>query len=536
MDKPDASEYPPRRPPVSTAFVAFFALFALAALAPAVVLRGFTVDDALITARYAANVASGAGYRLSAGGPVTDGVTPLGFVYVLAPFAGGAGGGARGGVIGAFVAAKWLGVVAWTVAAGVLGLVVARRCAASRGAGGSSGSGGSGGSGGAGGRWLVPLALVATSAPLGAWAPAGMETGVVLALGALAASLPLLERPRAGIACAGIAAGLRPELLPWAATLGVGLFLSPPSAREGASGAGVEGAGAEGAALPSTAARRRSLLLLVFTFTPFVVVAAVRLAAFGRPAPLSIFAKAPDARLGLMYAAACALLAGGPALLAPRAAWKLRDFERALVVGVPVHLVAIALAGGDWMPLSRLVVPVLPSLALAALLLAERAHLLATAARLALAVAGQTFVLVHVGPKAAAVGEDRMRVLDDLRPALAPAHVVASLDIGWVGAATDATLVDLAGVTDPAIAALPGGHTTKQIPAGLLDARRADTLVLLLAPGEQVATPWTRSRFARGVEAWVATTPGIGDTFTPVAESSLPHLRYVVLQRTEPTR
>ena len=530
LDKPDASEYPPRRPPVSTAFVAFFALFALAALAPAVVLRGFTVDDALITARYAANVASGAGYRLSAGGPVTDGVTPLGFVYVLAPFAGGAGGGARGGVIGAFVAAKWLGVVAWTVAAGVLGLVVARRCA------GAGSVGGSRGAWGAGGRWLVPLALVATSAPLGAWAPAGMETGVVLALGALAASLPLLERPRAGIACAGIAAGLRPELLPWAATLGVGLFLSQPSARDGASGASADGATVEGAALPSTAARRRSLLLLVFTFTPFVVVAAVRLAAFGRPAPLSIFAKAPDARLGLMYAAACALLAGGPALLAPRAALQLRGFERALAVSVPVHLVAIALAGGDWMPLSRLVVPVLPSLALAALLLAERAHLLATAARLALAVAGQTFVLVHVGPKAAAVGEDRMRVLDDLRPALAPARVVASLDIGWVGAATDATLVDLAGVTDPAIAALPGGHTTKQIPAGLLDARRADTLVLLLAPGEQVATPWTRSRFARGVEAWVATTPGIGDTFTPVAESSLPHLRYVVLRRAEPAR
>ncbi len=175
--------------------------------------------------------------------------------------------------------------------------------------------------------------------------------------------------------------------------------------------------------------------------------------------------------------------------------------------------------------------PVLPSLALAALLVAERAHVAATAVRLALAVAGQTFVLVHIGPTAAAVGADRLRVLEELRPALAPARVVASLDIGWVGAATGATLVDLAGITDPAIAALPGGHTTRQIPAGLLDARRADTLVLLLAPGQRLADPWTRSRFARGVEAWIATTPGIGETFVPVAESSLPHLRYVVLRR-----
>lgn len=487
------------------------ALFAAAALLPAIALRGFLVDDALITARYAQNLASGAGYRLSAGGPITDGVTPLGFVYVLAPFA-------RGGVLAAFHAAKVLGVVGWTLAAAVLGLAVARRCATS-------------------GRalWIVPLALVATSAPLGAWAIAGMETGLVTALAALAAALPLLDRPAAGMLCAGLAAGLRPELLPWAGTLALGVFFSsssPSRPRVHKLHSDSTSAPAPGASAAAT--RRRPVLPLVLAVAPFALAATIRLVAFGRVAPLSVFAKSPDARLGLTYAAACALLTGPVVLLAPRALARLDPFGRALAASIPVHFLAVAAAGGDWMPLSRLVVPVLPSLALAALLVAERAHLLATAARLALAVAGQTFVFVHIGPTAAAVGADRMRVLDELRPALAPARVVASLDIGWVGAATSATLVDLAGITDPAIAALPGGHTTRQIPAGLLDARRADTLVLLLAPGHDLADPWTRSRFARGVEAWIATTPGVGDTFVPVAHSSLPHLRYVVLRRADP--
>jgi len=481
---------PPRR-------AALFALgFAVAALVPALVFRGFTVDDALITARYAAHIASGAGYRASVGGPITDGVTPLGFAYVLAPFAGG-------GPLAAFAAAKVLGVAAWTFAAGVMGLAVARVSAVDS-VGGPRDEDTNGGA-----LWMVPFALIATSAPLGAWAAAGMETGLVTALAALAAALPLLGRPRAGMVCAGLAAGWRPELLPWAATLGIGLFLTQRS----------------------TSPQRRAWATAVLPIAPFVLVAVVRGLVFGRAAPLSIFAKAPDARLGAMYAVACAILAGPAMLVAPRALWRVTGFPRVLAVSVLVHLIAVALAGGDWMPLSRLLVPVLPSLALAALHLARHSSLAATAVRLGLAVAGQTFVLVHVGPAAAAVGADRLRVRDELRPALAGASVVASLDIGWVGAATNATIVDLAGVTDPIIAALPGGHTTKQIPIGLFDSRRVDTLVLLLAPGERAAQPWTRSRFARGVEAWVATTPGVGETFEPVAESSLPHLRYVVLRR-----
>ena len=69
------------------------------------------VDDALISARYAAHLWAGHGYRFNVAGPVTDGVTPLGWAVVLAPLS-------RGDVLTAFAAAKWLGLAAWLCGAG----------------------------------------------------------------------------------------------------------------------------------------------------------------------------------------------------------------------------------------------------------------------------------------------------------------------------------------------------------------------------------------------------------------------------------
>ncbi|WP_437593861.1 hypothetical protein [Sorangium sp. So ce1000] len=466
---------------------------ALSALLPALALSGFTVDDALITARYAHHLARGLGYRFNAAGPVTDGVTPLGWAFVLAPFA-------AGGPLAALAAAKALGVVAWTLAAGVLALAIDRASARPM--------------------RFAALALVPASAPLGAWSAAGMETGVVAALGALAVALPALGAALAGAACAGAAAALRPELLPFALVVALSAQAAPR--RDAAGGA---------PPLFLGSAWPRALGALALAGLPFVAVAVMRLAIFGRAAPLAALAKAPDAALGARYALACFLLTGPVALIAP-AAWRaLPAWSRGLLAAVAVHFLAVAAAGGDWMPLSRLVVPALPAVVLAAAHVASVADARATALRLALALAGQLFVMVRVGPTAARVGSDRLRVVEELRGALAGAEVVAALDIGWLGAATGATLVDLAGVTDPAIAALPGGHTTKRIPGALLDARRVDALVLLLADGEAPASPWTASRFARGVEQRVARLPGAGDAFAPVAVSGVPHLRYVVLRR-----
>ncbi|WP_437785964.1 hypothetical protein [Sorangium sp. So ce1097] len=260
--------------------------------------------------------------------------------------------------------------------------------------------------------------------------------------------------------------------------------------------------------------------------------ALTRLAIFGRAAPLAALAKAPDAALGARYALACFLLTGPVALVAPLAWRALPAWPRGLLAAVAVHFLAVAAAGGDWMPLSRLVVPALPAVVLAAAHVASAADARATAPRIALALAGEIFVMARVGPTAARVGAERLRVVEELRGALAGAEVVAALDIGWLGAATGATLVDLAGVTDPAVAALPGGHTTKRIPGALLDARGVDALVLLLAEGQALASPWTASRFARGVEQRLARLPGAGEAFAPAAVSGVPHLRYVVLRRT----
>ncbi|AUX42969.1 hypothetical protein SOCE26_044090 [Sorangium cellulosum] len=491
---------------------------ALAALIPALALSGFTVDDALITARYAHHVALGLGYRFNAAGPVTDGVTPLGWAFVLAPFA-------AQGPLAALVAAKWIGAAAWTFSAGALAIAIDRvsdrpvRFAA--------------------------LALLPASAPLGAWSAAGMETGVVLALGALAAALPALGRPLAGAGCAGVAAALRPELLPFALVVALAAQVAPRRGgeRPGAA-AGEPERGPSRArerepdvgptAGPSRAAAMRwtgALAAVALAGLPFVAVALIRLSVFGRPAPLAALAKAPDAALGARYALACFLLTGPLSLVAPLAWRALPAWPRGLLAAVVAHFLAVAAAGGDWMPLSRLVVPALPAAALAAAYVASAADTRATALRIALALAGELFVALRIGPTAARVGAERSRVVEELRGPLAGAGVVAALDVGWLGAATGATIVDLAGVTDPVIAALPGGHTTKRIPGSLLDARGVDTLVLLLAEGQPLAAPWTTSRFARGVEQHLARLPGAGEAFAPVAVSGVPHLRYVVLRR-----
>jgi len=420
----------------------------LAAALPAFGLWGYTVDDALIPARIAAHLAAGLGYRFNAGGAVADAVTPLGWAHALVPFAGG-------GPLSALSAAKWLGVVSWLLAAALLGVNIAR----------------------AGERTarFAPLLVLSVCAPLAAWAVAGLETGVVTALATLAVT-PIRGAPLA----AGLAAGLRPELLPWAVSVSFGI----------------------------AAAERRGpraiALAIALAVLPPVAVAGVRLGVFGHAWPLAVLAKPSDLDHGLFYASWALVHTGPPLLvLAPwalrRAGWR----PIAIVAAALVHWIAVALAGGDWMPFYRLVVPVLPSLLLAGASVAEHAASWATALRTVLAAAACLLVLVPRASDARAVGARRRALITAARPALAGAKSVAALDVGWVGAATEASIVDLAGLTDPRIAALPGGHTTKRIPEGLLEARGVDALVLL-ADAPAPPDPWWTVRFANGVEQRVA--------------------------------
>ena len=457
-----------------------FALGVLAALPSFIYLRGFTVDDALIPARYAANIARGAGYRFNAGGPPTDGVTPLGFPYLLAPFA-------DGGPLDALVAARVAGAVAWLAAAGALGAAVAR-------VGGSS-------------LRYASLLLVLFSAPLGAWAWGGLETGIVVALSTAAAVLPARSShsPLAGAAL-GACAWLRPEMMPYAAWLGA-------------------------SRVRAAASRRDRWLTACLVAAPWFVVVVVRSLVWGRPAPLAVLAKPSDLAHGAAYVALAILFTGAPlAALAPVSWLQLRGWPRTLVTGAFVHLAVVMLAGGDWMALYRLVCPVLPPLVLAT------AHLLSSpraarwaALRLSIGCAAQIYVCVMRGPAASRVLRDRLALIEAARPALDGALRVATTDVGWVGSATEGQIIDLAGATDPEIAALPGGHTSKAVSGAYLTGRGADRLVFRLDERARDGS----IAFAYAAEARLFADPLVARVYRTTWNSpaTLP-VRYIVLTMT----
>ncbi|HWA74975.1 MAG TPA: hypothetical protein VG937_21690 [Polyangiaceae bacterium] len=414
-------------------------------------LWGFTVDDALISTRVAHQLATGHGYRFNPSGPIVDAVTPLGWAPLLVPFA-------ASGPWAALLAARWLGAGAWFLTAAYLGLRFAAL----------------------GTRAVVVgvLALLAT-VPLAAWAVAGMETGLVTALATLSLARGFLAR-----LSLGLCAALRPELLPWALTVTLGDAL----------------VGSE-----STAKRLRSAVsALALALGPFVVVALLRDLLFGAAYPLSLLAKPSDLSSGLRYALGGLLLSGPFWLLAAGPAFgRLSGRGRVQAVAALVHVFALALAGGDWMSLYRLFVPVLPSVILVGAELAQRSSRFASGVRLALALGASAVLAISLGPSARGVLAQRRELIEGAGPLLAGARRVAALDVGWVGAATAATIVDLAGVTDPTVARLAGGHTSKRLPDSFLEAREVDAVVLLAeAP---TFAPLSEQRFPRIVERRVPT-------------------------------
>ncbi|HEX7452103.1 MAG TPA: hypothetical protein VF294_07450, partial [Polyangiaceae bacterium] len=222
-------------------------ILAILAAVPAVAwLWGFTVDDALITARVAAHIGRGLGSRFNAQGPPVDAVTPLGYAHLLALLG-------PGDTLAKFLVAKWVGLAAWLLAAGSLGF---RMAGAGRQA-----------------RRFTPLAIVAVSAPLAAWSVSGMETGVVTLLMTLG-----LSSGAPGALCLGLAAAWRPELAPFA------LVLVALRARQERGGA------------------RRFALQVALAALPAVSVALLRWEWFGRAVPLAFYAKPSDFGHGLRYA------------------------------------------------------------------------------------------------------------------------------------------------------------------------------------------------------------------------------------------
>jgi hypothetical protein len=444
---------------------------AMAALVPALWMWGFTVDDALISVRYASHLASGVGYRFNAHGPSTDGVTPLPWAFLLVPLA-------SADLLAMLGRAKALGLVL-----GALAFV---------------------GTGHAAGRVHAPiwaraatLAVLALSVPAAAYAVSGMETPLATLL-ATGAALRL-ERPRTCAFLAGLAVAMRPEMLPWAIAMALGACVAS-----------------------SVAVRTptpRVALAVALAMVPFVLCAGVRVVVWGHPAPLALWAKPSDLAHGFAYAGAGCVVTLVPILVV--APFALRRSARGAVLAVAglVHLAAIAVAGGDWMPYARLFVPILPSLALAAALAAEHAVAWATGARCAIALGVGAILIARGGTSGRSVGADRAALVREAGPVLGPLARVASLDVGWVGAATDADLIDLAGVTDPVIATLPGGHTSKRVPATLILAHDPDALVLYTPyglPGGALDA-YCGATYSRAIEARLAADDVIARHFVPSA-------------------
>jgi hypothetical protein len=467
---PSASPLPaPPTPSVARGLLGGFT--GLLALAVAMTwLWGFTVDDALITSRVAFHLARGLGYRFNAAGPVVDAVTPLGFAYLLAPLSGS-------GPLAALGAAKWLGALLTAAAVFGLGRRILQRTSAAYGG--------------------ALLLCLAATAPISAWAVSGMETGLVTFLAVAA-----LGQGRLADLAAALAAALRPELAPWCCSVRLGFRIQT------------------GAPLG------RALSSPVLVLGAVALVGALRALLFGRAAPLSVFAKPSDLAHGISYAVHAFVQTGLPWLcLAPLSLRRGAPVARVIAVSGVVHFAALTLAGGDWMSLYRLAVPVLPSFVLGAAELWRVAPPWASWLRLAAAGAMSVYLAAALGPSARGVGRDRERLIQQAAAPLAGAKAVAALDVGWVGAVGDFTVVDLAGVTDEAVAMLPGGHTSKRVDDALLRSRDVDALVLLTAP-----PPF--AGYAREVERRVALLP-TAETFHVVA--SLPlgagGQRYVILRR-----
>lgn len=401
-----------------------------------------------------------------------------------------------------FVAARVLGALAALLSAGLLGDLIWKTGAAARRQ-----------------RVMLLFVMLATSLPFGAWAAAGMETSVVMLLCSLAV-WGFAEQRWWGALVAGLAAAWRPELVPWAVVMALLCPARPPS---------------NDAPAPRRAVAER-LLRLAIVGAPFVGVMVVRHMLFGSPVPLAVSAKPSDGAHGVMYAWGALRFLGFPILLlGNRAFSRLPKVGVALAVAFGAHVVAVVGVGGDWMSLFRLFVPLLPAMLWLSWLLVKEQTRRVVLFKGLVALGANLLLLFSLGASSRQVLDARTELIRAVSPLLADVTHVAALDVGWVGVATNGPITDLAGVTDPEVAHLPGGHTSKRLPTNLLARRRVDALILLLVPGHpevSSGTPLAAMRFARAVENSLAAQRD-ADLFE--VASSVPlrgtTQRYVILRK-----
>jgi arabinofuranosyltransferase len=207
--------------------------------------------------------------------------------------------------------------------------------------------------------------------------------------------------------------------------------------------------------------------------------------------PLSARAKSGTLEHGVRYTLTGVVLATSlvGAWLAYLGARHGRGIERVFAAAVAAHLCAVILAGGDWMPGYRLLVPVLPLYAwLAAwgLVRTFASRPRAGALCLVLALLVPAADLVTRVPELHAAGASQRAVTTFARTLGVHARVVALVDVGYLAYASGVEVVDLGGLTDPVIARSPGGHLDKRIASAYLERRKPDALLLHAAEPPRV--------------------------------------------------
>jgi hypothetical protein len=172
-------------------------------------------------------------------------------------------------------------------------------------------------------------------------------------------------------------------------------------------------------------------------------------------------------------------------------------------------------------------VPVFPGVLLAGAALAEMSSGWMNVLRAVLLAAAAAQLHYALGSDTRSVRARRAELIAAGRSLLQGSQRGAGVDVGWLGAASEQTIVDFSGVTDPEVAYLPGGHTSKRLPMDFLERRRVDTLVLRRWPAEERGV----ARWAYAVDARVLTLRG-AQQFEQVGTIPLPGAgEYVVLRR-----
>jgi hypothetical protein len=243
---------------------------------------------------------------------------------------------------------------------------------------------------------------------------------------------------------------------------------------------------------------------------------AFKLATFGTILPNTLGAKEPSISRGLEYL----IDDGWPAAALVVATFigarvERRREARELGLLAAIFAVAVVFEGGDWMPASRMLVPIALWLAIASD--ATVLRWLRLRRPRALSVAGLLLLVPWLGVNATwsasllSTGPDIERMNDARRALFARLHEqgvrsMALVDIGLPGYLLPAVrITDLGGLVDREIGQSPGGHLSKHPHVAYLEAR-GDEIYVLTTFGEEGDGPPSPRDFKFEVERYVAAT------------------------------